>query len=358
MRIFMLVQRDRIRGPVPKLTPVLITELRALGCTVVTHPWGRSSDRESLATKVRRTLQDVDSARRAARGVEFDVALVTTAHDWRAVLRDIAVALVLRRHRRPVILHFHGSKTALLVRPGSHLFKFATRLLLHVTDGVLVLSTEERRQLVAFRPSTRVHVVRNPYERKSFPARDAHSGDVPQLLYVGRLLRGKGVLDLVEAMPTVLERAPCRLAIVGDGEVERALRDRIRDLGLAASVSMPGYLQGEELLRAYAEADVFVLPSWSEGFPTVLAEAMDAGLAIVTTRIQGAVDHLVEGEHALFTTPRDVDGLADALVEAVQSPELRARMGAANRERVRQFDPDAVAREYLLALGQFAPDAL
>jgi rhamnosyl/mannosyltransferase len=359
MRIFMLVQRDRIRGPVPKLTPVLITELRALGCTVVTHPWGRRSDRESLPTKVRRTLQDVDSARRAARGVEFDVALVTTAHDWRAVLRDIAVALVLRRHRRPVLLHFHGSKTALLVRPGSHLFKLASRLLLRLTDGVLVLSTEERRQLVAFRPSTPVHAVRNPYERKSFPARDApHAGEVPQLLYVGRLLREKGVLDLVEAMPSVLERAPCRLAIVGDGEVERALRDRIRDLGLAESVSMPGYLQGEELLRAYAEADVFVLPSWSEGFPTVLAEAMDAGLAIVTTRIQGAVDHLVEGEHALFTTPGDVDGLADALVEAVQSPDLRARMGAANRERVGRFDPDAVAREYLLALAQFAPDAL
>jgi glycosyltransferase involved in cell wall biosynthesis len=354
MRIFMLVQRDRIRGPVPKLTPVLITQLRALGCTVVTHPWGRRSDREGLPTKLWRTLQDVDSARRAARGVEFDVALVTTAHDWRAVLRDIAVAVVLRRHRRPVILHFHGSKAALLGRQGGSAFKVATRLLLRLTDGVFVLSSEEQRQFLEFRPSTRVYVVRNPYERKPFPRRETGDTDVPQLLYVGRLLREKGVLDLVEAMPSVLERARCRLVIVGDGGVERALRDRIHDLGLAESVSLAGYLEGDALLRAYADADVFVLPSWSEGFPTVLAEAMDAGLPIVTTRIQGAVDYLIEGEHALFTAPRDVHGLAAALAEAVRSAELRARMGAANRDRISLFDPDVIAREYLQALRQFA----
>jgi glycosyltransferase involved in cell wall biosynthesis len=231
--------------------------------------------------------------------------------------------------------------------------------LLGLTNGVLVLSTEERRQLLAFRPSTRVHVVRNPYERKTFPRRDTvEAGELPRLLYVGRLLRQKGVLDLVEAMPSVLERAPCRLVIVGDGGAERALRDRIRDLGLAASVSMPGYLQGDELLRAYADADVFVLPSWSEGFPTVLAEAMDAGLPIVTTRIQGAVDYLIEGEHALFTAPRDVHGLAAALAEAVRNPELRARMASANRDRIGLFDPKAVAREYLQALRHFAPEAL
>jgi glycosyltransferase involved in cell wall biosynthesis len=359
MKLFMLVQGGRIRGPVPKLAPLLITELRALGCTVVTHPWGRRSDREGLPTKVGRTLQDVVSARRAAHAVEYDVVLVATAHDWRAVLRDIAVALGLRRRRRPVILQFHGSKIALLVSPGGYSFKFASRLLLRLTDGVLVLSTEERRQLLAFRPSTRVHVVRNPYARKTFPTPDAvDAPDVPRLLYVGRLLREKGVLDLVEAMPSVLDCAPCRLVIVGDGGVERALRERIRDLGLTTVVSMTGFLEGDELLRAYAEAHVFVLPSWSEGFPTVLAEAMDAGLAIVTTRIQGAVDYLVEGEHALFTAPRDVEGLAAALVEAIRSPDLRARMGAANRERVRLFDPEVVARDYLQVLRVFSPDSV
>ena len=359
MRIFMLIQGDGIRGPVPKLTPLLIRELRSLGCTVVTHPWGRRSDRERVPTKLRRALQDILSVRRAARGVEFDVAVVSTAHDWRAVLRDIPVAFILRRRGRPVILQFHGSRASILAQPRSYAFKLVTALLLEITDAVLVLSIEEQHQLDAFRPTTAVFVIRNPYERKTFPTQADRGtiSPVPSLLFVGRLLREKGLLDLVEAMPSVIDRAPCRLVIVGDGGLEGALRDRILQLGLTESVTMAGYLEGEDLLRAYSAADVFVLPSWSEGFPTVLAEAMDAGLPIVTTRIQGAVDHLVEGEHALFAEPRDVQGLACALVELIHDPELRARMGSANRGRIELFRPDDVAREYLQILRVLVSDA-
>jgi glycosyltransferase involved in cell wall biosynthesis len=258
-----------------------------------------------------------------------------------------------------LILQFHGSRAGRLGRPGSTAFKLATRLALKVTDGVLVLSTEERRLFLAFRPKTRVFVVRNPYERKAFPARDPRgSGQVPRLLFVGRLLREKGILDLVEAMPLVLEQASCRLVVVGDGELERALQVRIGELGLTESINLAGYLEGDDLLRAYASADVFVFPtSWDEGFPTVLAEAMDAGLPVITTPIRGALDYLVEGEHALFVEPRDAAGLVSALVEAISSPALRARMASANRIRVDLFDPPVVAREFLQVLRHVARDA-
>lgn len=359
MRILMLVQREGIRGAAPKVSARLIAALTTLGVTVVTHDWGRRSEREHIVTKLRRGLGDVLSVRRAMRGIEFDMAIVNTAHDWRTVVRDIAVALVLGRRRRPVVLQLHGSRAADLVRPGVPAFKLMTSLLLRLTDGVLVLSSEEQRDLTMFRPATRVFVVKNPYERLSFPSAGPRGpgSDPPVLLFVGRLLKEKGVLDVVQAMPSVLEQVACRLDIVGEGEFEGALRKQIRQLDLEESVTLVGYLEGEALLRAYAEADVFVLPSWSEGFPTVLAEAMDAGLPIVTTRIQGAVDYLVDGEHARFTEPRDVVGLASALVEAIRSPDLRARMAAANQERVRLFDPHVVAREYLQVLRLFAPHA-
>lgn len=348
----MLVQREGIRGPVPKLTARLIRALTPRGATVVTHEWGRRSDDEDLWRKVRRGLEDVLSVRRAVRGAEFDIAVVNTSHDWRTILRDVAVGFVLRRWCRPVILQFHGSRTYRLGLPGSRGFKLATTLLLRMTDGVLVLSSEERRQLHRFSPTTQVFVVKNPYERALFPNRDVAESPsgAPTLLFVGRLRREKGALELIEAMPSVLARAACKLIVVGDGELQGVLYDRIRQLGLADAVTVAGYLEGEELLQAYASADVFVLPSWSEGFPTVLAEAMDAGLPIVTTRIRGAVDHLIEREHALFVEPRDVSGLASALVEVIRDPELRARMGSANRERVEIFDPDDVAGEYLKVL--------
>ena len=107
MRIFMLVQREGIRGPVPKLTSHLIAALDSLGSTVVTHPWGRRSDSEHVWATLHQRLGDVLSVRRAMQGREFDVAIVNTAHDWRTLLRDIAVVLVIRRRCRPVILELH-----------------------------------------------------------------------------------------------------------------------------------------------------------------------------------------------------------------------------------------------------------
>jgi len=74
---------------------------------------------------------------------------------------------------------------------------------------------------------------------------------------------------------------------------------------------------------------------------------MDAGLPIVTTPIRGALDHLVEGENALFVEPHDVKGLALAIERLLGDGELRARVAAANRERIRMFDPRVAAAEYL-----------
>jgi glycosyltransferase involved in cell wall biosynthesis len=78
----------------------------------------------------------------------------------------------------------------------------------------------------------------------------------------------------------------------------------------------------------------------------VISEAMDAGLPIVTTRCGGMIDHLVEGVNCLFVPPRDPRGLEEALALLLDEPELRARLGAANRLAVGEFAPDAVATAY------------
>jgi glycosyltransferase involved in cell wall biosynthesis len=352
MRIFMLVQPESIRGPVAKHTPHLVAALRSLGSTVVTHPWGRKRDEEPLRGKLMNRLRDVSSVARAIRRQEFDVLVVKSAHDWRTLIRDIAVVLATRRRIRPVVIQLHGSEASRLAEPGHRAFKLATAALLALVDGVLVLSTEEQRQWQAFRRRTPGCTVKNPYVRDSpLPSRESiPSSDEFRVLFVGRLIREKGVFDLVEAMALVQERAECMLVVVGEGAEERALRDKLERLDLEGHVTMTGYLVGSDLTREYARSTMLVLPSWSEGFPTVLTEAMDAGLPIVTTRIRGAVDHLVDGEHALFIEPRDVKGLAAAIVSLLEDPDLRSRMATANRERIAMFDPHAVGMEYLQVL--------
>lgn len=352
MRIFMLVQHPGARGPVPKLTSHLVAALRSLGCTVVTHPWGQRRPHESLLEKLTQRLRDVISVRRALQDQVFDVAVVKTAHDWRTLTRDIVAALVIRRRCRPVVLELHGSQASMLIGPGGRSFKLATAALLALVDAVMVLSKEEQRQWQAFHPHVPVFTVKNPYARvfsaSTEPTNEPPSG--PRALFVGRLIEEKGVFELIEALAKVRDQTQCHLVMVGEGGHEQELRYRVSRLGLGESVTMPGHLSESALGHEYRRATIFVLPSWSEGFPTVLAEAMDAGLPIITTRIRGAADHLVAGENALFVEPRDVNGLASALITLLEDRDLRARMASANRERIRIFEPELVAAEYLHVL--------
>lgn len=349
----MLIQHTQARGPAPKLSAHLVSALRCLGCAVVTHPWGQHRAGESLLEKLIQRPRDVLSVRRSLQDQTFDVAVVNTAHDWRTLLRDIAVVLVIRRRCRPVILQLHGSLASSLVEPGRRALKLVTAVLLALVDGLMVLSTEEQGQWKAFRRRPPAFTVKNPYITR-FPSSASEmtksSSSEHRVLFVGRLIAGKGIFELVDAVADVLEQTQCDLVIVGEGPEERELRDRIHRLRIDQHVTLTGYVAGSDLTDQYRDASIFVLPSWSEGFPTVLTEAMDAGLPIVTTRIHGAADHLVPRENALFVPPRDVKALSSAIIQLLCDPSLRARLAARNRERIAMFDPRIVAAEYLEVL--------
>ena len=130
---------------------------------------------------------------------------------------------------------------------------------------------------------------------------------------------------------------PCRLVVAGAGPVAEEVGRRIATMGLSDLVDLRGYITGDDLLSAYRDADLFVLPSYREGFPLVVMEAMDHGLPVVTTPIRGCADHLQPGVNALFTPPRDAESLAAVLLRLLGDKDLRERMGAANQRKVREF---------------------
>jgi glycosyltransferase involved in cell wall biosynthesis len=218
---------------------------------------------------------------------------------------------------------------------------------------VLLLSNQEASDWKQFYPRVRYEVVVNPF----LPLEES-TGEIlklpetlPTLLFVGRILAAKGILDLLEAMAQVSKVLPCRLIIVGDGSDISRARALTEKLGLSDSVSFTGYLRGPQLWAAYQKAKIFILPTtWSEGFPTAISEAMYFGLPIITTPIRGMVDHLMAGENTLFVQPHSPDELAQAILCLLTDSDLCQRMGAANRLKVKEFSPEKAARLYLNAL--------
>jgi glycosyltransferase involved in cell wall biosynthesis len=317
--------------------------LRALGCEVNVQPWGRRREREPLRTKIVQRMADVFRVWRTLRRQSFDLLLVDTSHDRKTLARDIVLLVAVRPLCPKVVLQFNGSSCHRLVGKGLVGFKLASRLLVKLSDACLVLSSEERRQWQAFEPRGRFYEVRYTFvpparledvperSRLGLPAND------PVVLFVGRLIEAKGVRELAAVLP----RVPFHLLVAGEGPLEHELRDCAANTAVGRRLTLAGYLSDEALNAAYQVADIFVLPTThAEGFPRAVLEAMGAGLPVVTTRIRGMADHLQEGINALFVPPRDSAALAAALTRLMSDPQLRARMGQANRQKIREFAPD------------------
>lgn len=350
----MLVPHPNIQGPLPKHTPHLVAALRSLGCELTTKTWGRHSDQETLKDKFAGRVKDMARIWKTLKREAFDVVVVKTTQEWASFIRDIPLLLITRRLCQRIVLQFHGGRSDLLSDRGHVLFKAASGLLLKKSDAILVLSSEEKHQWQQFSPSGRYYVVANVFVRPNEDKTNlagppsVRPKEMPVLLFVGRLIKEKGIYDLLEAQALLKEKAPCHTVIVGDGPEAIHVTQKAQTLGIEDQVTRTGYLTGAELARIYRTSSIFVLPTyWIEGFPTVIPEAMNAGLPIVTTKTRGIADHLHEGVNALFVPPKNPAALASALERLLADPELSARMSSANREKVNEFAPEVIGRRYI-----------
>ncbi|MBE1877398.1 glycosyltransferase [Myceligenerans pegani] len=156
----------------------------------------------------------------------------------------------------------------------------------------------------------------------------------PTVLFVGRLDQEKRVDELIRAFAKVAPDMPGRLDVVGDGERRAAWQALAGELGVAGRVRFRGFLSDDELLTAYASADLFCMPGVAELQSLVTMEAMAARLPVIAADAM-ALPHLVRpGSNGELFQPGDVDELAGHLRTLLGDPALRERYGAASRELI------------------------
>lgn len=172
----------------------------------------------------------------------------------------------------------------------------------------------------------------------------------PVILFVGKLTPKKRPDVLLEAFARVRRDHPCSLLFVGEGPLEGELKARIAHDGIP-DVRFAGFLNRSEIGRAYATADVFVLPSASETWGLVVNEAMNFELPLVVSAEVGCARDLVDpGVNGFVVDGTDVGELAEALGRLVADGELRRRFGAASLRIVEAWDYDTAAAGVIQAL--------
>jgi colanic acid/amylovoran biosynthesis glycosyltransferase len=164
-----------------------------------------------------------------------------------------------------------------------------------------------------------------------------HQPNSKRLLYTGRLSAAKGVPILFQALQQVIPHHPnLVLTLVGDGADRVALETLAADLKLTPYLKFVGYQSQDAVCQYLHNSDIFVLPSFSEGLPVALMEALAAGVPVITTAIAGIGELVEDGVNGYLIPPGAVEPLVQRLKQLLDDADLRQRMGQAGRIKVQQ----------------------
>ena len=272
-----------------------------------------------------------------------EIVHVNTSYAW-AFFRDGIAVHLARMAGARTVLHVHGGDFPEWSERTSAPTRAFVRATLRRLDRVIAITEPTQRWLEREIDPARVRYLANFVHLDAIgppPDRSDRSGKPVNVLFVGWMIEAKGVRELLAAAAHLPD---ARFTLVGPPEprftetVEaelHALRDHLRVLPVQPR---------DEIYRLYREADIFVLPTWREGFPIVVIEAMAAGLPVVSTPV-GAIPEAVEdGRSGILVPVRDAASLESALRRLIGDAPLRLAMGRAGRARVEStFSFDAVA---------------
>jgi colanic acid/amylovoran biosynthesis glycosyltransferase len=206
-------------------------------------------------------------------------------------------------------------------------------------DFVVAVSSFGRSQLYRWIDAAdwaKVQVVHCGLDAEFIDAAPTPPAEAMRLVCVGRLCEQKGQLLLVQAMRRVIDRGrDFELVLAGDGELRPEVEALVATLGLGARVCITGWIDGAQVRRELQAARALVLPSFAEGLPVVIMEAMALGRPVLSTYVAGIPELVLDGACGWLVPAGDVERLADAIEACLAAPPERlAVLGAAARSRV------------------------
>jgi glycosyltransferase involved in cell wall biosynthesis len=313
---------------------------------VQTSPSGRQRSFQGKMTgrNIISALADCARFGRRCLTVRPDVVHICTAMGL-SFLKHSLCALFARWTGSRAVLHPHCSYARLY--QGSRLWQRYCTLVFRSADAVIGLS-KEWQALRERLPEVRVFVLPNaidirPYRALASRALSSGAGTETRILYLGYLGEIKGTYDLLEAFAMMEETAGgVRLDLAGEYLADSDRRDIPERVRMIAEHGRQCFLLppvvGPDKLELFAKADVFVLPSYHEGMPMAILEAMASGLPVVATSVGGIPDLIVDGENGALVPPARPRQLAEVLTSLCREPRLRHEYGSRNAELALDHD--------------------
>jgi len=263
---------------------------------------------------------------------------LNTSINQRAFWRDLGYLFVARAMRRRTVYQVHGGDLPEVFAGGNTVLKALMHL--GLPQAIVLLAQLEATAYRKFVPGARVEIIPNAIDvLPSGRVASRAPSDAPlRIVYVGRLIRAKGIFEILQAVNEVRSRGvTVALTIAGDGPDAMEMKRSVSQLGIVQYVRFVGPVFGEDKSRLWAEADVFAFPTFHpEGLPYALLESMAFGVVPISSRVGAIPDVMEDGVHGLLVPAKDPHALADAICRLDSDRPTLERMSRSGQKRIRE----------------------
>lgn len=256
---------------------------------------------------------------------DYDLIHIHLAHGM-SFYRKLVIFLIGYLRKDLILIHLHGSDFEIFYANGGYLQKKLITWVFNHATALIVLSEQWKEFAQSVCENNNICILHNAALPELFMP-NMRNVDKIKILFMGELGSRKGSYDLLNAFDSICNKLPnVRLILGGDGEIDKT-RALIKDKGIADKVELKGWLSGQDKIDAFRNADIYVLPSYNEGLPVSILEAMAAGLPIISTPVGGIPEAVIQEVNGYLVEPGDCDSLAKAIEKLCGDSQLRERMG-------------------------------
>ena len=241
----------------------------------------------------------------------------------------------------PVLLHLHGSEMQTFYNNSSAYAKLKISTVLEKADRVIVLSKSWSEFIAQISPKAKTEIL---YNYVSLPSRESKSLDdgIPKVLFLGLLGKRKGVYDLIEVAQRLRENnKKFEFWIGGNGEVD-SVSKLLEKNELTSFVKLLGWIDKQAREEYLGKSDIYILPSYNEGLPMSLLEAMSWQIPVISTNVGGIPELIRDGVDGLIVKPGNIDQIEEALMKLIDSKAERVRLGKNSKSRIESDFSDKV----------------
>jgi len=252
---------------------------------------------------------------------------------------------------KKVILQIHPERFDYFYKRNNKYLRNLIKKIFQNLEAIIVLSNSIKSKIAGIFPKVNIYVLNNPVISSNFKCEKLKKRTV--VLYLGWIIREKGVYDIVEIIPKVVEKYPSAIFVFCGSKETKKLKSACKNNHCKKNVDINGWITGHEKVNLLSQSTMLVLPSYSEGFPNVLLEAMASCLPIITTPVGANPEIIKDKINGFLISPGDKESLKEKILLLLRNPKLCKTMGRINQKLVKEkYDIEIVGENLIRIYSQ------